>query len=1058
MEYGALCTQSCDPLDNGSFGDPDISRTPYDSAIFEDTCAWAFVDGHGRGIDQVLHNARPGVSGTVEEYYRLWTAYRADGSVLSVTRAETATTDPDDRTAVVGSDGESHTLTRTFLYDSLGRRIAGTDPDSDGRGGTEDERRWRYLYSRVGDLVAVRDPRGCGANFYYDRAGRLLGEDYVTCGEAQHSFEDPNEALPDTGAVGLGNLEMPGLQQVDARYYFDVAPSFATGDMSPPSGTNFLGRLTGSSDRGQRSVVDYDDRGRAYWSARQMALLPDALTIPATLSGDDPVLYDEGDLGSVPLREWDTEHTYVSTTLFNRLDMVVDRTYPTDPDWDGVGTAPVVRGTMLYNRRGLPQRAEVHLDSFSQRVVDNNYDENGLLHIAYFGTIPGTLGYNIYTLIDYDERLRPTRWRHTRHPDLQQGSLPELTAYGEIIDNRYFWDAANNLALVQNRSASTADEQEARDYLVHQDALYRVNMIEYEYRPETGTPDNVADATDWRDTQAANIGADPMRREPAPMLPTMEAERVKTLEYRHDWLANQVSWIDDTLGTSGEGNSFYERSIGQEGQLVNGADEDIGALRPAALYFSAQLPTSAPSFDAGIDRGGWVDLEYGESGNVEEMTVRARCHDASAMDVCYDDTSLALSSRETHAIAHCRCDREQHYQYRWDELNRLAEARRYDRAGTGVWTLEARQRYRYDAGNVRTVKLTSSGGIDRASLYVLPGDFERRGVAVDRDVMLGDAWRPAAGVNAESQYLVAGARVVWKHDMPLGSGGSGFETDARITVPLPDLLQTTVATVDLISGELLEVGTFYPSGNRETLRGRDSSGDGQTFQLEPMGFTGKEGDDEVGLVYFGERYLMPHLGRWASADPLQVHAGGGGEFGNSFHYVAGNLLQARDPTGLDFTEAGNDSEGNAQFVGSWENAQGERVATEVCSGAAGACLNQFQDQAFRSGFTSQYDALVQAFADLQSAISRIDDPNVRAMLLTSAAQAMAHGIARGLAEGAARDIAETSLYWIRGMTGAGEVLQSDYDGGRATADLVIALLGSVAGRALSVATRQGGGL
>ena len=43
---------------------------------------------------------------------------------------------------------------------------------------------------------------------------------------------------------------------------------------------------------------------------------------------------------------------------------------------------------------------------------------------------------------------------------------------------------------------------------------------------------------------------------------------------------------------------------------------------------------------------------------------------------------------------------------------------------------------------------------------------------------------------------------------------------------------------------------------------------------------------------------MPHLGRWASPDPLQVHAGGGGEFGNSYHYVSGNLLQARDPNGL----------------------------------------------------------------------------------------------------------------------------------------------------------------
>ncbi|MBK6813417.1 MAG: hypothetical protein IPG81_31970 [Sandaracinaceae bacterium] len=48
------------------------------------------------------------------------------------------------------------------------------------------------------------------------------------------------------------------------------------------------------------------------------------------------------------------------------------------------------------------------------------------------------------------------------------------------------------------------------------------------------------------------------------------------------------------------------------------------------------------------------------------------------------------------------------------------------------------------------------------------------------------------------------------------------------------------------------------------------------MQLEPIGFTGKEADEEVGLVYFGERYLIPRVGRWASVDPLSAHAMGGG--------------------------------------------------------------------------------------------------------------------------------------------------------------------------------------
>jgi RHS repeat-associated protein len=49
-----------------------------------------------------------------------------------------------------------------------------------------------------------------------------------------------------------------------------------------------------------------------------------------------------------------------------------------------------------------------------------------------------------------------------------------------------------------------------------------------------------------------------------------------------------------------------------------------------------------------------------------------------------------------------------------------------------------------------------------------------------------------------------------------------------------------------------------------------------SLQLEPIGFTGKEADEEVGLVYFGERHLIPRLGRWASVDPPSVHAVGGG--------------------------------------------------------------------------------------------------------------------------------------------------------------------------------------
>jgi len=109
--------------------------------------------------------------------------------------------------------------------------------------------------------------------------------------------------------------------------------------------------------------------------------------------------------------------------------------------------------------------------------------------------------------------------------------------------------------------------------------------------------------------------------------------------------------------------------------------------------------------------------------------------------------------------------------------------------------------------------------------------------------------------------------------------------------------------LDLASGELVETGSYYANGARETYR---ASSHGDRVAAEPMGFTGKEADEEVGLTYFGQRYLMSHLGRWASPDPLQTHAVGGGEAINGYHYVAGNVLQARDPVGLVMVVASHD--------------------------------------------------------------------------------------------------------------------------------------------------------
>lgn len=143
--------------------------------------------------------------------------------------------------------------------------------------------------------------------------------------------------------------------------------------------------------------------------------------------------------------------------------------------------------------------------------------------------------------------------------------------------------------------------------------------------------------------------------------------------------------------------------------------------------------------------------------------------------------------------------------------------------------------------------------------------------------------------------MIAGARVVWKNR---SDRSELIDPDHRITFALTNLIQSTSAVVDLLTGELVEAGGFCPNGARETQLGADDEVGGAQNPLEPLGFTGKEADEEVGLTYFGERYLVQRIGRWATPDPLSIHAAGGGEAVNAYHYVSGNLLQTRDPLAL----------------------------------------------------------------------------------------------------------------------------------------------------------------
>jgi RHS repeat-associated protein len=100
-----------------------------------------------------------------------------------------------------------------------------------------------------------------------------------------------------------------------------------------------------------------------------------------------------------------------------------------------------------------------------------------------------------------------------------------------------------------------------------------------------------------------------------------------------------------------------------------------------------------------------------------------------------------------------------------------------------------------------------------------------------------------------------------------------------------DILGSTRAVVLSTTGAVVESYDFEPWGL--LMPGR-TLGSGTK-----EGFTGKEQDAETGLDYFGARYYMPALGRWAGVDPL---AGEYPEW-SPYNYAVNDPFAVTDPDG-----------------------------------------------------------------------------------------------------------------------------------------------------------------
>ena len=169
-------------------------------------------------------------------------------------------------------------------------------------------------------------------------------------------------------------------------------------------------------------------------------------------------------------------------------------------------------------------------------------------------------------------------------------------------------------------------------------------------------------------------------------------------------------------------------------------------------------------------------------------------------------------------------------------------------------------KYRYDEAGQRITKQVGGGNTE---VYI------REGATTLAVFTVNSAGTPV------SWYfnVLTDVRVVGRQ--PNTGNRSYYHTDALGSTRAVVQTITVVESYDFDPWGLLMPGRTLGSGTKE-------------------GFTGKEQDAETGLDYFGARYYMPALGRWAAVDPL---ADKSVEW-SPYAYVKDSPIWLVDPTGL----------------------------------------------------------------------------------------------------------------------------------------------------------------
>ncbi|HEY3352553.1 MAG TPA: RHS repeat-associated core domain-containing protein, partial [Polyangia bacterium] len=311
---------------------------------------------------------------------------------------------------------------------------------------------------------------------------------------------------------------------------------------------------------------------------------------------------------------------------------------------------------------------------------------------------------------------------------------------------------------------------------------------------------------------------------------------------------------------------------------VNYAYQDSSPIRPTQVQFAHDGVGNLLGMDA--NRGGYLDSHFGTAtykpGTYQ--LVHAEKADppygTNTVDLIYDPNGNVVQI----TTVDVRRDLKTMLGLVWDHNNHLTSVTKSTGPAAGSVTARVQGTFVYDhAGQLakKTITPLDTYVADVTAYYA--EDYElRHGTHPIKYVFVGGE-RLAKIVDQNEPYV------------PQGFQEYKFFLHA-------DMLHTASAVTDQ-QGALVERRNYLPYGQPEA----DHSEAAFASYHEPYGFTGKEYDAELGIQYFGARWYVPGIGRWASADPLfLLNPEKAAEVParlNLYDYVRDNPLTLTDPDG-----------------------------------------------------------------------------------------------------------------------------------------------------------------